>query len=35
MVWFSNGQLALPMNCGLETGWVFGMVKNKMTNFTI
>jgi hypothetical protein len=23
MVWYSNGQLALPMYCGLKTGSVF------------
>jgi hypothetical protein len=29
LVRFSNGQLALPMYCGLKTGWVFEWLKTR------
>jgi hypothetical protein len=35
LVGFSNGQLALPVYCGLKTGQVFEYFKYMMTDFTI
>jgi hypothetical protein len=29
MIWYSNGQLALPMYCGLKTGPVFEWLKTR------